>query len=170
MDLPRKYPYESSLKLLVAFFVLACILVLLFVRAARHPESGLSLVPVLMGWPGAVLFYWQMAGIALAVAVLQGMRLVQRNREHRFLKLREEDLVLPYGYFHVSDLSLPYTAIERVWQGKLFEKPVLYVRSGGRTLSIRPGRLPGMESYVEIREFLYSKVKLRRPEGGPGLG
>jgi hypothetical protein len=170
MELPRKYPYNSSLTVLVACLALACVFVCLFAHAARQPEVGLKLVPALVGWAGTVLFYWEMAGASLAVAGLMVMRIAQRMREERFLKFAQEDMVVPYGFFLVTDLRLPYAEVERVWEGKLFEKPVLYLKSGKRTLAIRPSRLPDLASYKEIREFLYSKVKLRRPEGGPGRG
>jgi hypothetical protein len=136
MDLPRRYPYDPSWRLILLLLFVGIVAPIVLV--AMHKFS------VRVG-----------AGLAAIFDAVALLLIVRRLAFRRFVELGLDGLMVPTGFLRARAARISYSDITRVSEGFLPLTAILIIATSRRRVEILSSLLPDAESYVALRNFLF---------------
>jgi hypothetical protein len=142
MDLPARYPYDPRWQIVAMLWTfVASLTIASFVLGVCLPRA---------------------LGIALnllAVFVILGLlSTLRRYAFPRHLVVDEEAVWLPSGFLRLNVRRVVFAEITDVWEAFFPLTVALCLRSQGKTHEVVSTLLPDHEAYLEVAEYIYSRV------------
>jgi hypothetical protein len=142
MNLPVRYPYDPRWQIVAMLWAFVAALTIASVIASAYAPRELVIALCL-----------------LAVFVgLGALATLRRYAFPRYLMVDEEGVWLPSGFLRLNVRRIVFAEISDVWESFIPRTVALCLRSQGKTYELLSSLLPDHKTYLEVAEFIYSRV------------
>ena len=152
MDLPARYPYDPSRKMVAvawasgAFGLAIAVLVRAF-ATDLHARFAADL--------------WTLGIVGSAVGFPCGLLLtIRRYAFPRFLVLDEYGVWIPSGFMRAKPRRVVFAEVSDVWEAFLPRCVVLCLRCHGKTFEIFSLFLADHQTYLAVGEYIWSRIEV----------
>jgi hypothetical protein len=159
MDLPRKYPYNAKLSLVILGGLMFGGASYFFIDTAIHNDRGLIINHIIpLDTHDATIFYWVLAALSVGFVIVLIMALIRRYSDPKFLELDETCITLPHGMLQRELSRIDYCNIVGLSETKVSRQTLLHLHTRERKYTLAASLLPNKKLYEEIRDFLATRM------------
>lgn len=160
MELPSRYPYNGSGRVIFACGAFFGAISALMAYTAIHNRAGLIIDGIIKFEPGgATIFYWVVSALSSGFVFLILLGLLKRVVNPQVLVIEADALLLPKGFFQTQISRIPYTDIQEFSEVQLSGQTYLRLTVYGQKFNVNAALFQDKASYVVVRDFLISHIR-----------